>query len=58
MYVAVVFAVRSLRIVSVSAQFLFQSMEQCIRQNNAVEIYQGYFESSDDATRKDEYFCD
>ena len=26
-------------------------MEQCIRQNNAIEIYEGYFETTDDATR-------
>ncbi len=26
-------------------------MEQCIRQNNAIEIYEGYFEGADDATR-------
>ena len=28
-----------------------QNMEQCIRQNNAIEIYEGYFETTDDATR-------
>lgn len=31
-------------------------MEQCIRQNNAIEIYEGYFESTDDATRADIIF--
>ena len=31
-------------------------MEQCIRQNNAIEIYEGYFETTDDATRADIIF--
>ena len=30
---------------------LFQSMEQCIRQNNAIDIYEDYFEVQDDSTQ-------
>ena len=36
--------------------FYEQAMEQCIRQNNAIEIYEGYFETTDDATRADIIF--
>ena len=28
-----------------------QSMEQCIRQNNAIDIYEDYFEVQDDSTQ-------
>ena len=30
---------------------LCQSMEQCIRQNNAIEIYEDYFEDGDESTQ-------
>ena len=29
---------------------LFQTMESCIKQNNAIEIYQDYFNEIDEAT--------
>ena len=31
--------------------YLLQSAEQCIKQNNAIDIYEDYFENPDDATQ-------
>ena len=31
--------------------FVFQNAEQCIKQNNAIDIYEDYFENTDDATQ-------
>lgn len=29
------------------SHFLFQTMEHCIKQNNAIDIYEGYFDDVD-----------